>query len=551
MSERVLPGVSIKELTEGLIAPGTPGAVAVKLVGTACKGPTDPQKFGPDELGRLKTVYGPPDPFRASEGTASGTPSAELTLVRAAELLYGAGAPPGGVWVCRASDGTNYATGEIIATTTTQAITMSANFTGAWYNNFQYKHLIGENAEGVSKTDANVLCLKVPSYDYVDTVASNTNGTRTSVNRWYDSLTPEVKWEYHSQTATSAPIVSDFLSGWNASPFVNWFTPTVGTATNGMTFSEQTSYVDLITNGSDNWGSGDTGSVTTTTLSNALEQLRSKEARITLVAGGTEEVTGTVALGQGHVNNCSREKIEQLFFAGTEINANQNTFVTNAETYSLVDERVVMVAPGVKVANRYKGKSVDATSSTASPPWEITGVYNDIYETLSGGYAAATVAGITANKVPDESPMNKPLSGVSGLEHDFTLSNKKRLVRADYFLLVKDNGHRTLRDLSRAGAGEPFYHVSTRMAIDDIKRSIRLTGQPFIGRKNTARVLGKLKRNLEYTLNEYVRREIINPTFSLTVTSERDEQILGVVRVVMTIQPVFYIEFIEVELILE
>jgi len=43
MSERVIPGVSIREITEGLTGIPAVGAVAVKLVGTACKGSDEPR----------------------------------------------------------------------------------------------------------------------------------------------------------------------------------------------------------------------------------------------------------------------------------------------------------------------------------------------------------------------------------------------------------------------------------------------------------------------------------------------------------------------------
>ena len=89
------------------------------------------------------------------------------------------------------------------------------------------------------------------------------------------------------------------------------------------------------------------------------------------------------------------------------------------------------------------------------------------------------------------------------------------------------------------------------MAVDDIKRAVRGAGQPFIGRKNTARIRAKLNQNMESVLEEYERLEIIGPNWSLEVTSVRPDQIIGVVRITMIIQLVFYIEFIEVDLVLE
>jgi len=270
--------------------------------------------------------------------------------------------------------------------------------------------------------------------------------------------------------------------------------------------------------------------------------MRVKDARLTIIAGHN---TGNISVGQSHVGSVSRAKHEQVFVCGVENETSQDTMVASiltASEYNLVDARVVIVAPGVQQTNPYKDSAL---------AWEVPAINTDDNIVLSGGYAASMVAGIIANNVPDQSPMNKGLVGISGLEFDLTRANQKRLVRDDFFLLVDDGGYRTLDDRTTAGEGDPFQQISTRMALDDIKYALRLAAKPFIGKKNVPRVRAGLRKNLEFVMRGYERREIVNSGWLLDIVSSRTEQIIGVVRGTLILQLVFYIKFIEIDLVLE
>ena len=552
MTERVLPGVSIKEVTEGLISPALAGAVAVKLVGTACKGSTDAQYFGPDELSKLKDEYGPLDPYHYNESTTTNPPM-ELNLVRAARLLYKA-APPGGVWVCRAQASSVKAVGAAM-TATNLTVTFTAKEEGAWYNNFQYNMQIEEDAEGNTYTAyagyrPSTMKMRVPSYELFDSTLDTSNFA-TSDNQFFVN-TNGITFEFYASSTDTTPTVSDFVAQWDdaSNPLNAYFDMSVGAST-GTEFAVQTAFASIYTasdTAGTNWGATDTAPPTSAMYSAALEKIRGKEARFTVIAGASENTTdysGVIAVGQSHVGNASNENLEQIYYCGVANNTSQDSMVTTVLTVSplnIADDRVVIVAPGVETSNEFYGATGTFVPSDVSTDTSVI---------LSGGYAACLAAGLSAQQVPDESPMNKPLSGIVGLEHSFTRSNQKQLVRGSFFLLVDDNGYRTLRDLTSAGSTDPFFHISTRAVIDDIKRSIRSTGNPFIGRKNIPRNRAKLQSNLEYVLEEYQRREIITEDWSIQVTSSRTEQIIGVVRVVMIIQTVFYMEFIEVDMVLE
>ena len=552
MSERVLPGVSIREVTEGLTGIPAVGLVAAKLVGTACKGPLDAQYFGPSELSKFVNTYGPADPYEYSGATGTNPPM-ELTLVRAGKLMFNA-APPGGVWVVRAAESdVQTAVGNAVTSGTEATIEFTAKQAGAWFNNFEWKHEINENALGETVTESNTFWMKIPSYDYFDSSIDTSKETaRISMNQFFGI---EIGFEYNAVTAASTATCGDFTSQWtgtNNAMLSALFDVAISGTHNDSVLTTQTTYLSLYTSG-DTGGTNisggtqpDEAAIGTGAISAGLELLRGVEARLTVIAGASEvtDFSGMIALGQGHVVNESADNVEQMYICGISNYASQDTMVAavlTATALGMSNERVVKVAPGIIDANPYYTKGTT---------WEVSTVSTNTQSIVSGGYAAALVAGVIAQNVPDESPMNKSIP-VSGLEFRLSLTNKKRLVRDNYFLLVDDDGYRTLRDLTTAPEGDAFYHVSTRMAIDDIKRAVRLAGRPFIGKKNNNRIRSTLKRNLEEVLRGYVRREIILPEWSLNVEASRIEQVLGVVTVTMVIQPVFYIEFIEVTLVLE
>ena len=198
MSERVLPGTSIREVTEGLTGIPAVGAVAAKLVGTACKGPLTPQFFGPSEIQKFIQTYGPADPSQYSTSTTTNPPQ-DLTLVRAGKLMFNA-APPGGIWVCRAAEsGVKTAVGVAVTSGTNDTVEFTAKQAGAWFNNFEWKHEINENALGESVTESNTFWMYIPSYDYFDSSIDTSKTTaRISANLFYGI---EVAFEYQSETS--------------------------------------------------------------------------------------------------------------------------------------------------------------------------------------------------------------------------------------------------------------------------------------------------------------------------------------------------------------
>jgi len=549
MSERVLPGVSIREITEGLIGVPAVGSVAAKLVGTSCKGSDEPQFFGPGELSKFLDEYGPADPYQYNTTAyAAGTsPAGELTLVRAGKLLFSS-APPGGVWACRALSSAVKAIGIAVASIASDSdYKFTATEYGAWFNNFNFKFQADYDADGNSMTTAvtkrlSTFWLQIPSTEQFDSAMTDVY----SVNQFYKD-TVGIAFEFSSLTDNTSATGGDFVNAWTAStnPLNSYFAlVNIGTEA-GVLPNDQTTWTSLLTSGDTagtNWSADDQANFTTNIVAAALDLMMAKDVRLSIIGGHN---TNAIAVGQSHVGNASRANHEQVFVCGTENESSQDTFMENALTaseYNVSDARVIITAPGVQQANPYKDSAIS---------WEVTAINTDDNIVLSGGYAAALVAGIISNNVPDQSPMNKSMVGISGLEFDLTRANQKRLIRENFFLLIDDNGYRTLDDLTTAGDGDPFKQVSTRMALDDIKYAMRLAGKPFIGKKNVPRLRAGLRKNLEFVLREYERREIISSDWVLDVQSDRTLQIIGVVQITMILKLVFYIKFIEIDMVLE
>lgn len=548
MSERILPGVTISEVTEGLIAPRLPGSVNCKLVGTACKGPMTPQFFGADEHDKFRDTYGPSDPYQMA-AQAGTNPAEELSLRRAGDLMFAgmslqAGA--GGVWACRVGGATpvqSVLAGINHDGAATELVLMTAVEPGAWYNNVKYKHMVNKDADGGTYNGNNIFTLELPSNDKFDSENDTTNNR--SNYQFYAG--DEYVLEYQSATAGTTAVIGDFIDAWNASAGSRWFLASTTNASSTGTYTEQVAatYVseETYSTPGTNWSANDQAVSGATANAAALDEMRGYDARLSVIAGADE--SSMVTEGRTHVGNESGNQREQVFICGVAANTNQDTLVTSAITASglnFQDERVVKVVPGIKLNNPYE-------SNTATE-WVDNAVTSDTQVTLPGSYAAAHVAGLMACWIPDQSPMNKSISYPT-LEHNFTRANKKKLVTNDFFVLVGTPSAKTLRDLTTAGNASAFYHVSTRVVVDEIKMAMRSAGNPFIGLKNIPRIRATLTKNLEYVLQEYTRREIINGNWQLSVTASRTEQILGVVTVVMVIQTVFFIEFIEVTLVLE
>lgn len=188
--------------------------------------------------------------------------------------------------------------------------------------------------------------------------------------------------------------------------------------------------------------------------------------------------------------------------------------------------RHILVAPGVRTFDAVAKTDVD----------------------LSGTYTAAAVAGLLSTLVPQSSPTNKVVPGVSKLTQKFSYGELKQLVNGRVMVLEERNGVRVVRGVTTNAAA--FRQVTTRRITDLAKAGIRQACGPFIGRLNNDRVRKALAGAIDGFLTTLKVDEALID-YELSVTATRQDEIAGRAIVNAVIRPTFSIDYIAVTLVLE
>ena len=96
---------------------------------------------------------------------------------------------------------------------------------------------------------------------------------------------------------------------------------------------------------------------------------------------------------------------------------------------------------------------------------------------------------------------------------------------------------------------EMYTKITTLRIVDYAKYGVRSAAQPFIGLLNNDRVRKAMKGAIIGFLAGMVDDEML-VAYDLDVTATRAEEIRGIARVTMTIQPTFSIDYIKVTMFL-
>lgn len=425
----------------------------------------------------------------------------------------------------------------------------TAKYAGAWYNNAKMEVVRQANLLGAVDRGLTVVRVQIPSNIFFDSYYSGSPTEKVSGARWYGQT---IELEVGTPGATHEPTLAVILAALQANTVLAQYYVISSTTTAGFRAKATTGFQDLFATGNTggtNWSADDNSIIVAVSIKAAVDKLLHKDGRV-LVIGGCDETVlagayiteGVAAARQASQAGVDRERV---FVTGTGNYTTEAALVTAVETspYPLAQERAVPVTPGTKSSNLFFDRNYGFDYVSAKDPDETI--------MLSGGYAAARLAGILAFYAPDDSALNKSL-GVLGLEHELTRASVKRVIAQSFTILAVnfDNSIVVRRALTSAGVGDAFYQIATRMAVDEIRIGLRLAAQPFLGTKNNARIRSIMQDNLQSVLNGYVAREIINPGFSLSATATRGQEIIGVVKVTAVVQVVFYTEFIEIDLTL-
>jgi len=430
-------------------------------------------------------------------------------------------------------------------------IRFTAKYPGQWYNNAQFQFAPFQDVLGVEAGAVDTFRIKIPSNQFYDGYIDSTSSTGLrSLNRWYYKT---VEVQLNQKGGYARKSIADIVTALQGNSDISayWDVAFTGSGTDDYIDTTSGSFTDLTLSsdtGGTNWSTDDSAIVSTVAVQSALDQLLTKSGRILIIGGCDETVLsgGYISLGIAHVNTASQNGAdnERMFFFGTGNYSTLQELISAFESspYPSGNGRVAHFDPGYPVANTYYGK-IYSNNSVADSNTTVA---------LSGAYGAARAAGLASVYAPDQSILNKPI-GVTSLNFDFDRSTLERSIIARFATFAKsfDGSFVVRRAITSAPDGDPFAQISTRLAVDDIRYNIRLALQNFIGQKNTARVRQIMNDKLASVMDGYVNRQIVETGYQSEITATRDQEIIGVVKVILIFKVVFYIEFIEVELVLE
>jgi hypothetical protein len=246
-----------------------------------------------------------------------------------------------------------------------------------------------------------------------------------------------------------------------------------------------------------------------------LDAISNMVVNLVVLAGQDAQGMGSVLVG--HLKSTEETDLERIGVIGAH-----GSSIADFLGHNLAEERVVLVAPGIK---------------------------NPDNSTLPPAYTAAAVAGLISSLTVQTSLTNKAIN-VPGLTVEANRGQQVQMIERNVLSIVSKEGFRVLKGITTEGVGEPFSAIPTRRIVDYAKYGVRSAANPYLGRLNNSRVRGALKATLDAFLTGMVQDEALTG-YTLDVTATRAQEISGQVNVVMTLQPTFSIDFIRVVMTLQ
>lgn len=557
MAEQILPGVSIEVRPEGLIIPGRISIGTIGIVGTANRGPLN----HPTSVGNLAdafAVFGHYDDF------VNNQPN-ELTLMRALEQSFANSAQ--NVIAVRIGSGTVAAADILLSSPGGDCVTLSANSEGAWGNDIevnvsaasQNAFVSDENHNGPGPVTLNHPVVVESARNRISVLRDATQQT-TMMVIVYDTGGAPGPGEVDINTASGAltfaageePAAADVVTASYVVSAANSALVTVRldsleetyTVASGNDLVADISASSTILRATAEANSGELpdlfsstddfqlfGSGSNTRGDNGaigadytagLDLLLNEPAHIIVAAGQTHTSIGAALTSHCAVASSDLNQRERIGVVGSD----PGDSIDDVAGHQLNSDRILFVAPGIQTTDRESGSTV----------------------TLSGGYAAAAVAGMVSSFSPHISLTNKPIS-VNGLEQIYTNSQLIQLVQNRVLALEKKFGFRVVKGIT-ASVNTAWHQITTRRIVDFAKFGVRSAANSYIGLLNNARVRSAMRSTINSFLTEMVDAEQLI-SYELEVSATRDEEIKGIARVTLVLRPTFSIDFIKVTMFLE
>lgn len=561
MSEIVLPGVYIDVRPEGLISPGQVTIGNLGVIGTASKGSLGVAKVL-GSFAEAKETFGPYDAWNNG--------AAQLTLVRALELAFSFGATT--VYAVRlgkdavGNDPPSATTS--LNSTTGPCVTLTAATPGTWGNDLLVNVSAGddqalinnESHQGnepapirlkrkpVLKSALNhielqgrrltILYASTPARPDDDAAAPGLGSVK--VNRDTGEMSfgdvvgaaDKITASYAVDKASAVKVTFRYQQtqeSFNVSDGDNLF-DVVNDSITGSKLVKAAKAANSIERPSlsanadtfQSFKGGDNG-IANANLQGGLDVLLNEEAHI-IVAAGQDDRFGNTLHKHCQLASTDAVKHDRIAVVGSRLGASNDVI----RSHNIDSDRVIFVAPGIK-----------AQDNGATPPIQVT---------LPGAYTAAAIAGLIASFDPEVSLTNKSF-GADDLEQYFTQAQLGQILQSRVLVLEKRQGFRVVRGITTS-SGSAFSQITTRRIVDYAKFGVRSAANPFIGLLNNERVRAALRSSINAFLAQMVNDEML-VSYELAVSATREEERQGICRVVMTLRPVFSIDFIKVTMFLE
>lgn len=557
MAEIILPGTYVTVRDEALISAGRVVTGNIGITGTSAKGPVNEfQILG--SFSEAKEIFGNSDPWIDGDNN-------ELTLIRALEHIYNNGGRT--VYAIRTAKAT--ASKAAYQTTNTSDANLSkleAQTPGTWGNEiriiisdaddpaFVIEKLAGDatnlnRSNIVADSGLNSIIVKQKStgltlrYDIVYNTAPDNAKIEVSINTttgvlqfttlagFEPTADDVIVANYEVPDANSKKVeltyqaVKETYNAADAShlaELVNQKSVLVSSAeADESNFYNQlpknTDGEKLFGTGLDGHTAGSNGEdAGPDEYKSSLAQLENEIINIVVLAGQDVSSAQMVTALAGHLNTTSEIKRERIGIMGS----NGSDDVNNIAGHTLNSDRLIFVAPGIKVSNKV---------------------------TLPGSYLAAAVAGLISSSPVQTSPTNKVLN-IPALSSEFSVPKLEKLVLNRVLVVEKRDGFRIVKGITTS-TNSAWHQITTRRIVDFAIYGVRSGANPYIGKLNNERVRAALKATLDAFLTRMVENEALI-SYELEVSATRAQQIAGEAIVTMTIRPTFSIDFIKVTMFL-
>jgi hypothetical protein len=558
MTETVLPGVYVDVRPEGLIVPGQVGVGTIGIVGTANRGPLG----APVSLGSIagaRAQFGDYDPWIDGQ-------SDELTMVRALELAFANGATRAvAVRVSEINAGVATAASAqaTLPSGGVSCATLQAATPGTWGNDLRVDVLQAAGPAFVEQerhTGPNVTLTSKPILASARTRIAH-KVTATGFTRWltvsYDPSPAPGPGQVLIDRTSGALTFGDTVDAGDVITAFYAVDPSSAATVRvrqlrGLEVAAEETYT--VVSGADlarDVAAGPSALVTVT----AATAKRPDTTTVTLpFAGGSNGAAAGPADYKDGFDTLLGESVHLMLAAGQGLDlgdeldahcqlASTDTYradrigvigagpgsagtVSAVRAHTLASDRIVLVAPGI------------VTTDAAAPGQP------DV--TLPGAYAAAAVAGLLSRYPAHVSLTNKIViaGGVAALAR----TDIQDLVSSRALVIEQRQGLHVVRGITTS-TNTAWQQITTRRIVDYAKYGVRSAAEPYIGLLNNDRVRGALRATINSFLTGMVDDEMLN-SYQLDVSATRDEQIQGIARVAIVLQPVFSIDFIKVTMFL-